>query len=563
MRSALAPIPGKSSCLERPPSPQRRLLHVTRPLTFSDSDFIALIEGAADFSDYRSGQYFARRSSEATSAGGSALRLRDSSMLPTWALDLRRMLSALADLEFSSNKSSPLVNLCEAGARFGFQELEERIAPKLLALVSEKAKRSLKRDLQRILERVTRPSLELEQKSYGLALAAIGHPATKTDPKFAEHRFLGEKPSERLFSLFRKFPVLAGLWFQLIAQWCDQVTELLVRVAADRAVLSRAFLGGQPMGPIVDLRCRLSDPHNGGRTVMLLQFGAGSVIYKPRPGDGEWEWFSFLHKMNALSFQPSLRPARVLRRNGYCWMERIEPFPCKDRQAARRFYRRMGGIIGAACILRAVDCHRDNIIAAGEHPILVDAEALWHLSPETKAATPVDLLRQTGFLPGSNRRSLQSRSSVLGPVTVGQHVPRIRSHALSAAQYEREIVDGFRRAWRCTLGTTNRRAAFIRRLRRICSRKRRWIYRPTETYAAIARASIQPAALRSGIERELLIARLCSRKTVPPAIIHAEIAALKRLDIPCFARRIKQPLSFEKGSVPTEVIETLRRALDS
>ena len=70
------------------------------------------------------------------------------------------------------------------------------------------------------------------------------------------------------------------------------------------------------MGPIVDLRCGLSDPHNEGRTVMLLQFAAGSVIYKPRPGDGEWEWFSFLHGMNALSFHPRLRAARVLRRNG-------------------------------------------------------------------------------------------------------------------------------------------------------------------------------------------------------------------------------------------------------
>lgn len=536
---------------------------MTGPVTFSDSDFIALLEGAADFSDYRSGQYFAKRSSEETSAGGRALRLRDPSMLPPWGLDLRRMLDVLADLKFNSNKSSPLATLCEAGARFGFQELEERIAPKLLALVSEKAKRSLKRDLQRILERVTRPSLELEQKSYGLALAAIALPAKKTGPKFAEHKFLGEKPSERLFSLFRKFPVLAGLWFQLISQWCDKVIELLVRVAAERTALSRAFLGSQTMSPIEDLRCRLSDPHNGGRTVMLLQFRAGSVIYKPRPGDGEWEWFSFLHAMNALSFQPKLRAARVLLRNGYCWMERIEPSSCKDRPAARRFYRRMGGIIGAAFVLRAVDCHRDNIIAAGEHPILVDAEALWYLSSETKAATPVDLLRQTGFLPGSNRRSLQSRSSVLGPATIGQHVPRIRDKALKAAQYEREIVDGFRRAWRCTLGTTNRRAAFIRRLRRICSRKRRWIYRPTETYAAIARASIQPAALRSGIERELLIARLCSRKTVPPAIIHAEIAALKRLDIPYFVRGSKGPVSFEKGSVPAEVIETLRRALDS
>jgi hypothetical protein len=562
MRRTLAPLSGAAFFLIKSTWHLSGIFtHLGVAVNFSDEEFIAILEAAADFSDYRSGQYFTKGDSEPASAAGSALRLRDPSTLPPWAVGLRRMLSALADFEFNSRQGPPLVRLCEAGARFGLQELETAIAPKLLALVSQKAKRRLKRDLQRILERGTRPCLELERTSYNLALAAIGLQEKTTDPKFVERKFLGRKPSKRLFSMFMKFPVLSRLWFQLISQWCDQVTELLVRLAADRTALSHAFLGGQPVGPIVDLRCGLSDPHNKGRTVMLLQFAAASVIYKPRPGDGEWEWFSFLHGMNALSFHPRLKAARVLRRKRYCWMERIEPSSCKDKPAARRFYRRMGGIIGAACLLRAADCHRENIIASGEHPVLVDAEALWHLSLETKAQTPVDLLYRTGFLPSPNQRSLQSRSSVLGSASTGQHVPRIRAKALSAAQYEREIVDGFCRTWRCVLGTKNRRAAFVRRLRRICSRKRRWIYRSTEKYAAIARASIQPAAVRSGIERDLLIARLCSRRTVASTIIHAEIGALKRLDIPYFVRRIKERIALDTADVPADVREALRRVL--
>lgn len=542
---------------------RRTLAPLSAAVNLSDEEFTAILEAAADFSDYRSGQYFAKRNSKAASGSGSALRLRNASMLPPWAIGLRRMLSALADFEFHSRQGPSLVTLCEAGARYGLQELEAAMTPKLLPLVSQKAKRRLKRDLQRILERGTRPCLELERTSYNLALAAIGLQEKTSDPKFFERKFLGEKPSERLFAMFKKFPVLSRLWFQLISQWCDQVTELLVRLVADRTALSHAFLDSQPLGPIVDLRCGLSDPHNRGRTVILLQFAAGSVIYKPRPGDGEWEWSSLLHGMNALSFHPRLRAARVLRRNGYCWMERMESLPCKDKPAARRFYRRMGGTIGAAYLLRAADCHRENIIASGEYPVLVDAEALWHLPLETTAQTPVDLLYGTGFLPSSNRRSLQSRSSVLGHKTTGQHVPRIRAKALSAAQYNREIIDGFRRAWRCVLRTRNRRVAFVRRLRRICSRKRRWIYRPTEKYAAIARASIQPAAVRSGIERELLIARLCSRRTVTSAVIHAEVDALKRLDIPYFVRRIKKQSPPDQAIVPTKVIAALRRALNS
>ena len=103
---------------------------------------------------------------------------------------------------------------------------------------------------------------------------------------------------------------------------------------------------------------------------MELQFEADAVIYKPRPGDGEWKWSSLLEWMNAQTFQPRLRSGRVLRRKGYCWMERIEAGPCKNRAEARRFYERLGGLIAVAYLLRAVDCHRDNLIASGEDPVL-------------------------------------------------------------------------------------------------------------------------------------------------------------------------------------------------
>jgi Domain of unknown function (DUF4135) len=530
-------------------------------VNFSDQEFSALLEAAADFVDFRSGQYFVKRDSEPAS-GGSALRLHDPAALPSWAFGLRRMFDALADFEFNSRQGSPLGQLCETGARFGWQELESVIAPKLLALVSPKAKGRLKRDLHRILERATRPCLELERKSYNLALAAIGFQETATDRRLADRRFLGEKPGERLFVLFRRFPVLSRLWRQLISQWREQVAELLARLVADRNALSHTFLDGQPAGLIVDMRCGLSDPHNHGRTVMFLRFANTSVIYKPRSGDGEWEWSSLLQRMNAQSFRPKVRAAHVLRRKGYCWMECMEASSCKDAAAARRFYRRMGGIVGAAYLLRAADCHRDNVIAAGEHPVLVDAEALWHASPGAKTQTSAELLYRTGFLPSSNRRSLQSRSSVLGGAITGPHLPRIHDKALRAAQYERQIADGFYRAWRCILGTRNRRAAFVRRLERICSRKRRRIYWPTEKYAAIIRASIQPGALRSGVERDLMLSRLCSRRTVAPSVIHAEITALKRLDIPYFTSGTNARFLLETLSAPSaELTSALRRAL--
>ncbi len=290
---------------------------------------------------------------------------------------------------------------------------------------------------------------------------------------------------------------------------------------------------------------------------MLLQFPAGSVIYKPRPGDGEWEWSSFLEEMNTRSFRPKLRAARVLRRKGYCWMEWIPVAPCKSHLAARRFHERMGALIAVAYLLRAVDCHRDNLIASGEDPVLVDAETLWHVSSGPKSQTTLDHLTRTGFFSNSNPRSLQSRSSVLGQGITGKNGTK----PLTAAPYQREIVRGFGNAWRCILGTQGRQEAFAQRVRRIRSRERRRIYWPTEKYAAIKRASIQPAALRSGIERHELLARACRSGTVDSDVIEFEVEALRKLDIPYFCSGSNERSAPDKANIPTDVRESLRLLL--
>lgn len=486
-------------------------------MTFSDAEFNALVEAASDSDDLGSNRY------------GKA------SPLSLWATELGQMLAALAQLEFNSKPGTPLRKLCESGARYGLQRLEARTSSRLHALISARAGHRLKSDLERNLIRITRPCLALEFSAFRSAVEAI-HPRGRLLPlSMMERKFLGGKPCHRLFPMFKRFPVLARLWSQLICQWCDQTHELLLRFAADRRALSRVFFRGQPFAKITDLRAGLSDPHNGGRTVMLLRFGSGSVIYKPRPGHGEEEWHAFIEWMNVQAFRPKVKAGAVLLRDGYCWMEEIKFAPCKNQAAVRRFYERLGGMIAAAFLLRAVDCHRDNVIALGEQPVLVDAETLGHSETETQVVSPLNLLHRTGFFPYPGEQSTgKMDSSVLGKMTSGRHNPRIGRKPLSAARYKADLIRGFRRAWRCILGSAERRAEFNRLTRRLQRHKLRRIHWPTANYDRIRRASIQPDVLRSALKRDNLIRLLCRRNGVSSAIIAEEVLALKRFDIPHF-----------------------------
>src|SRR5262249_25892155 len=49
-----------------------------------------------------------------------------------------------------------------------------------------------------------------------------------------------------------------------------------------------------------------------------------------------------------------------------------------DSAQIRRFYRRQGGNLALFYALSATDMHAENVIAHGEHPVVVDVEALLH-----------------------------------------------------------------------------------------------------------------------------------------------------------------------------------------
>jgi lantibiotic modifying enzyme len=464
------------------------------------------------------------------------------------------MLAGVGTIRSGPLRQEPLEQLCAIGASYAWRDLERTGTCALLERISANAQANLRQYLEDTLEWITRPCFELDWSSYTLALEALG--LVSSGALQTREKFLGNEPLDRLFSLFKKFPALAGLWSVSINQWRRHVAEILGRAAADDRAMARAFFDGTSCGRITDVQIGLSDRHLGGRSVALVEFERGRVIYKPRSGTGEAAWASLLSSMNENRFRPLVKNARLLRRKGYHWMEHIQPTPCPDVAAVRRFYKRLGGLIAAAYLSNTVDCHRENLIAAGEHPVLVDLDALWHVSSVTKSQSATDRLYRIGFFPSSNPESLLSRSSVLGKSATDTGRPE------SPAKYSDEIVAGFAAGWRCLVGRPARRAAFQRRLGAVRGQGRRWIYFATENYAAIIRVSVQPGALVSGAARRGVIRRMCERPTISADTVEAELNAMERLDIPYFTRRTNERMPSVTGSPPAELLKAIRDALE-
>jgi lantibiotic modifying enzyme len=477
-----------------------------------------------------------------------------------WAYELGHFLRELGREAADRQTVCSLASVCQLGGRYGARLLSDEAN---VSILSSLARKNLQRELERVLAQVTRPCLGLFSKAAEYATQAVIDPISWDSESKQTRSYITEKKVyERLIFLFNEFPVLAKLWYEVISQWLDTSKELLDRLRRDRQVLSDRFFNGLPLGDVINLRSGLSDRHNMGRTVTLLEFKIGAIIYKPRSGNGEREWTRLIESMNSRGFRPKLRAARTQCRTGYCWMSVVRASPCKNQQQLRRFYTRIGGMIALTYLLKTVDCHRQNLIACGEWPFLVDTETLAHPSSLKDVNSGVEVLYRLGFLPapGSDNATYRRGCSLANSID-GLHKPRIRLRTINAVNYETEIIRGFKRAWSCLL-SQHRAVPFVWCFAKAPLRLRR-IYRQTQTYDLIRAASIQPAALRSARIQDKTIRRLISHNRHSDEIISAEIAAIKRFDIPRFTQVIRPVLRIDKIVPPKNLIQHLRGAIRS
>ena len=91
----------------------------------------------------------------------------------------------------------------------------------------------------------------------------------------------------------------------------------------------------------------------------------------------------------------------------YGWCEYVTAKPCQNVKALKRFYKRAGSLLAILHILSGSDIHRENLIAHGEYPVIVDFECLLqpNLSINQQQKIQRTLVSQTFFLPKRMMRS--------------------------------------------------------------------------------------------------------------------------------------------------------------
>jgi type 2 lantibiotic biosynthesis protein LanM len=404
----------------------------------------------------------------------------------------------------------------------------------------------------------------------------------------------GETPEERFRSfveslrtpevalaILRQYPVLARMVVETLDRWKEVSLELLERLAADWTDLLALFAPDRSPGALVGVRTGLGDPHRCGRSVTLFRFSSGlRLIYKPKPLRVEVAFQDLLRWLGRKGFQPGFRTLRVLDRGRYGWIEFVEAGPCADEGAVRRFYRRQGGYLALLWLLEAVDIHWENLIAAGEHPVLVDLETLFQpriheLGKEVDEARGGRVLEKTalttGLLPsrawiegegeGVELSGLAGTGGQTAPpalqtahagtdemhyslqpakIHAGDNLPTLAGEAVPVSPYLGEVVDGFSCMARLFREHRQEMTAPEGPLAAFAEAEVRVVVRPTRSYALLLFETFHPYMLGDALDRDRLLDRLWLAAREHPVIERLMLAERDDLlhgDIPMFTTR--------------------------
>ncbi len=196
--------------------------------------------------------------------------------------------------------------------------------------------------------------------------------------------FISEMRATGFRRLIEDEPVLLRLMASLTRQWIETSRELLTRLSADLPSIRRDLLGSDTDCRVAAVKSRLSDPHNFGRTVAVLDFEDGCrVVYKPKDLSVDAAWARLVDRLNEDAAPVDLRAMRVLACTGYGWTEFIEHAGCTDAQDFRQFYRRAGAWLALFHVFVGVDMHQENIVATASHPVPIDLEMILQ-PPDTR-----------------------------------------------------------------------------------------------------------------------------------------------------------------------------------
>jgi type 2 lantibiotic biosynthesis protein LanM len=533
--------------------------------------------------------------------------------IPDWALTLHLVFEEALRSRSGRCFDKDDVHAKDSGRPLPFEEVlqpfiaiaRERLrnaAGFTLAVLGPSARRALDRQLLAHLSFVANLTLAEDfshfrfQRAPVFAFEALWN-QTETSTELYD-AYVAQLLGAGLTQLMGRRPVLARLLGQSVNQWVSATSNLCHRFAVDFSLLKETFRWGcsSSDSAIEMVHTDLSDRHSGGQTVAELVLSCSSrVIYKPRTVRTEEVFYRFLSQLSSERLSLPLRILKVIDRCNYGWCEVAVPSACSSLEGVARFYYRAGMLLAVLHLLAITDIHCENIIASGEHPVVVDLETMMNAWVPASGSSPWNVLN-TGFLPrwqtapdghrfdlsglaadgtqdaGIRRRSwLRVNSDQMhlsDPLSVSasmRHRPLFEHITPSVQDYSVALIAGFEEMYTHLMHCRDSLLSNQAVLGMFDDLESRVLLRGTASYTHMQLRLLHPEFMASGIDRSIELEWLArplsgpvSHKCDRRRIYEHERDPMEKLDVPTFTTAFAG-LASDEGSDPDLAFLRARR----
>ena len=505
-----------------------------------------------------------------------SLPIVDSQVLPVWAETLRAIIETAYNfrppslISINSQESLPFQELLLPAISVAGQQLLTRLGTNdslcdenlPLKILSESAYLAFECSLLEKLLNLSARTLTAEYSRF-VDLMEI-QLQNQTTPQDEYNTFMENLLKDGMLGFFQQYPVLGRLMATAIDFWVEEIADFLQRLQVDIPEIQQLFSPSQShLGKVIEIHPSLSDPHHQERTVTALTFESGlKLVYKPKNLGTEVAFTQFLDWCNQQNISLPFKVLKVCDRSDYGWVEYVEHLPCTDQAAAQRFYQRAGMLLCLLHILRVTDSHHQNLVANGEHFVLVDMETL--MQPEAKLMTDFtqrpevekivgkqfwDSVVRTGLLPRWNfleNGCIAYQNNALSkcenhPSPALTNVLILDGIPLEGSDYLDEIVWGFEQMYCFLMSHQQVLLAEDSPLAALKNVQVRFMFRMSQIYAKILEHIQHPKWLHNGIDKSIELDHLSRAFLVVDEkphywrILSKELQAMEQLDIPYFS----------------------------
>ncbi|MDD4565947.1 MAG: type 2 lanthipeptide synthetase LanM [Eubacteriales bacterium] len=413
---------------------------------------------------------------------------------------------ALAEIKGAMLSLLPFVSYAE-------RRLADRLADKA-NLFSEKALSDISGMLANALLQLSFKTFSERLRIFILRKESFGFLMNLHDEDTIRYAALYEKEllSGGWKEIFLEYPVLPKLMVTAICNWVDHIDSFSTYLKEDMEFLEKEFNGNDALGTVSAIKGSISDAHNKGKGVLIPEFEQGAkIVFKPRNLGIDVAYERLINKLKDMEFPYELIAPRALNFESHGWIEFIENKPLDTEDQAKDFYRRDGALLCLVYALGGNDFHGENIIAFGEHPVLIDLETIiafkmLQFTDESEYVRDVqkfvDILRESvlgiGFLP----IWLTVGDDVcvdFGALTgsIPSSMPSFEGKTLSVFDYQEELLEGFGKTYDFFI--ENGEAFFDNIVRELFNDTvLRVLLRATNVYAKMLNQTISPGFLKDG-----------------------------------------------------------------